>query len=466
MLSNKQLEEMLYTLSSFYRDFLPMDNNLMKLFNVYAHTIEYVWSLYGEANDSKFVSTTRTLSTIPYYKVDINESLYDQNTARVLSRLTFDEQIAYMDKERMYSSFVFTDKDNAGEPVVYSMRLFVNFTDKTPLRLYEDYFIRFNRLYLLPSYIQNRKKTVYFMHAFDIKLNDFTLEKNFGTRFSLQPGPLLPRYEYRDVLEAYIRAFKGQMTIKSLRESIHLATKWELFKIEDYKSPNISPRKLELYKQWVISPFRFIVSLPESLIPDKIKVNIVRTLLSEVKEVDKDYMIFFDIARLDESSIPMEAYPTVNYQRGETFIPEDDHMLQMVTLRFVDNPMDYGTYDSSYHYNWNLQYDSGMREQTKVTHHTSPRIPRNFVATKNPTTGSITFAVSSNHDETIEFQLFSSTVPGDSYALVETLVNNTGSPTISFQHNAKDSGKLYYKCRAKAPNVFSMFTLPVNVNTL
>jgi hypothetical protein len=464
MLSNKQIEDMLYTLSSFYRDFLPVDNSMMKLVNIYAQTIDYVWNVYAEANDSRFVSTARTMSMVPYFKVDIDESLYDLNTARVLSRMTFDEQIAYMDKEGIYTPFTFYDKDNAGDPIVYSMRLFVNFTDKTPIKLYEEYFIRSNRLYLLPSYIQNRKKVVHYLHAFDIKINDFTLEKNFGTRFSLQPGPLLPRYEYRDVLEAYIRAFQGKMTIKSIRESIQLATKWESFDIEDYKSPSISPRKLELYTQWVISPFRFIVSLPESLIPDKIKINIVRTLLSEIKEAHTDYMIFFDIDRLDPYAMPMIAKPTIDYQRGETFIPEDESNVQMVKMKFLEDPMNFGNYDSSYYYNWNLQYDSGMAEHARVIYHSSPRIPRSFMAAKNPTTGDITFTTSSNVDETIEFELHASADGIEPYVLIETVVNDSAAPTISYQHNANGSGKLYYKSRAKDPNNISMFTLPIDVS--
>lgn len=466
MLSNKQIEDMLYTLSSFYRDFLPVDNSMMKLVNIYAQTIDYVWNVYAEANDSRFVSTARTMSTVPYFKVNVDDALYDLNTARVLSRMTFDEQIAYMDKESTYAAFSFYDKDNAGDPIVYSMRLFVNFTDKDPLRLYEDYFIRANRLYLLPSYIQNRKKVVHFLHAFDIKINDFTLEKNFGTRFSLQSGPLLPRYEYRDVLEAYIRAFQGQMTIKSIRDSIQLATKWESFDIEDFKSPSISPRKLELYTQWIISPFRFIVSLPEALISDKIKINIVRTLLSEIKEAHTDYMIFFDIDRLDPYAMPMLAKPTINYQRGETFTPDDESNVQMVSMKFFEDPMNFGNYDSSYYYNWNLQYDSGMKETAQVLYHSTPRIPRSFVAVKNPTTGDITFTTSSNADGTIEFELHASTDGIAPYTLVETVVNNSGTPTISYQHNAKGSGKLYYKSRAKDPNNISMFTLPINVSTL
>jgi hypothetical protein len=262
MLSTQQLENMLYQMSNFYRDYLPVDNQLMKLINAYSRTIDYVWTILGEANDSRFVSTTRTLSTIPYYRVNIDDGMYSQSTAEIISRLSFEEQIAYLDKEKVYSSFAFNEKDAVGEPTVYGLRLFVNFTDSNPLKLYQDYFLRSNRMYLLPSYILKRTQTVHYLHAFDIKINDNTLEKNFGNQFSLQVGPLLPRYEYRDVLEAYIRAFQGQMTIKSIRESILLATKWKGFEVQDYKSPTISPRKLKLYENMIISPFKFIVSLP------------------------------------------------------------------------------------------------------------------------------------------------------------------------------------------------------------
>jgi hypothetical protein len=457
LLNKEQIDNLLYSLSSFYRDNLPVDNNLMKLFNIYAKTIDYAWTVFNEANDSRFISTTHTLSTIPYFKVDISDAIYDLNMARILSRLSFEEQIAYLDKEKKFSPFVFELRDTAGEQTVYSMRLFAGFNDSEPLRLYEHYFIRTNRLYLLPAYIQKRRKSIAYLHAFDIKYNANTLEKNFGTRFSLQVGPLLPRYEYRDVLEAFIRAFQGQMTIKSLEESIRLSTKWETFKVEDFKSPKISYRKKQLYDDWIISPFKFLVTLPEEIIPDKIKVNIVRTLLAEIKEAHTDYMIFFDISRKDPYTLPDKDYETIYYNRGDTFTTLDGHNIPFVNLVVREFPLDlYGRYDTAFYYNLNLQYDdppaneiisilthpATRKEYLTGTDHTKiavvsdPKIPRAFDATQDSGTGEIRFKVNTSNDSTRFFELYGAPNENDMFSLIETATNN---PTITYSVQSGDT---------------------------
>lgn len=489
MLSKKQREELLYSLSSFYRDFLPVDNQLLKLYDIYAKTINYAWDVFGEAEDSRFISTTRTLSNIPYFKVSINEAVYDLNTARMLSYMGFEEQIAYLEKEKKYASFVFNNKDAAGDPSVYGMRLFVDFSDAEPLKLYQDYFLRSNKLYLLPSYIQRKRKAVHYLHAYDVKVNDYTLEKNFGTRFNLEAGPLLPRYEYRDVLEAYLRAFQGDMTIRSLKESIKLATKWDDFRVEDMKSPTISKRKLKLYEDWIISPNKFLVSLPEELISDKIKINIIRALMSEIKEADKDYMVFFDINRIDPYALPMKHISKVRQLKGETLTPADDLPFNMVKLTAKEYPLDVTSrYDTLFFYNLNMQYDdppanevvsvklnrkpivenATPAEDVSVTHNKYV-IPRNFTMHNTvDAAGSndLYFTVSSSSEPNVQFELYGSMLEFGPYELVETLPNDPSIPTLTFEHNAAQTSNLFYKARAVYQNQPSLFTFTQKVNDL
>lgn len=489
MLSKKQREELLYSLSSFYRDFLPEDNQLLKLYDIYAKTINYAWDVFGEAEDSRFISTTRTLSTIPYFKVSIDDAVYDLNTARMLSYMGFEEQIAYLEKEKKYASFVFNKKDAAGDPSVYGMRLFVDFNDKEPLKLYQDYFLRSNKLYLLPNYIQRKRKAVHYLHAYDVKVNDYTLEKNFGTRFNLEAGPLLPRYEYRDVLESYLKAFKGDMTIRSLKDSIKLATKWDDFKVEDMKSPTISKRKLKLYEDWIISPNKFLVSLPEELISDKIKINIIRALMSEIKEADKDYMVFFDIERNDPYALPMKHISKVRQLKGETLMPADDPSISMIKLAVKEYPLDVSSrYDTLFFYNFNMQYDDppanevvSMKlnqkpvveqvvsaETVNVTHNKNV-IPRNFTmhnTVDSAGSNNLYFTVSSSADPDVQFELYGSMLEFGPFELIEILPNDSSIPTLKFEHNAAQTSNLYYKTRAVYQNYPSLFTFTQKVNDL
>lgn len=485
MLSQQQLDDLLYQMTNFYRDYLPNDNTLMKLFNAYSQTIDYVWMMFGEANDSKFVSTARTASTIPYFRVNIDDAMYSLEMAQKVSQMnSFESQITYLDSEQLYAAFIFNTKDNSGDPAVMGMRLFTDFDQTQPLKLYQDYFVRSNRLYLLPGYILGRIQTLHYLHAFDLKINDNTLEKNFGTLFSLKPGGLLPRHEYRDVLEAFTRAFQSQMSIRSIRDAISLATKWENFDIQDFKSPTISEAKMRLYNQFIISPLTFIVTLPEELIADKINANIVRALLDEVKQSQTDYMVFFELLRDDQYPVPDDDIETIHYQRGESPELDDEHSVNQIQYAFMEYALDIaGRYDSTYEYDLDAQFDDPPDNDTyvftvhpkqlvddgqipdtaSVTQYTL-MIPRHFVAVTNATTDVVTFTMDPNVDATTQFEIHASADLNGTYQLIGTVANNSAGAagSITLTYNSAGTGMFYYKGRSTDGTNYSMFTLPTS----
>jgi len=287
------------------------------------------------------------------------------------------------------------------------------------------------------------------------------------------------------VLEAYARSMKGDMTIRQLKEAIALSTKWRRFRVEDRLSPTISPRKKQLYDDWIISPNKFIVSLPEELIAEKIKQNIVRSLLAEIKEQDKDYMIFFEILRNDLMPTIMKAYPKIRYRRGEKMEPEDNAHINHLKYHFVEFWFSlYGRYDAKFAYDLSLQYDDppGLEvvsihlggltfrnsmeasENVQVTVYADPMIPRGFRATKNNTT--VSFSLNRSTDSTTKFELYSADERNGTYSLVESLNNGSSGTTLNFQYHANLSGKRYYKARAISPSQQSLFTLPVDIQAL
>lgn len=482
MLTQKQLDDLLFQMTNFYRDYVPNDNALMKMFNAYSHTIDYLWSLYEEAGDSKFISTARTAQTIPYYKVNIDDAMYTPEMARKLLQMSsFESQISYLDSQQLFASFIYSTPDNSGDSELMGMRLFADFNQTQPLKLYQDYFIRSNRLYLLPEYILGRTQTLHYLHAFDLKLNDHTLEKNFGTLFDLKVGNLLPRYQYRDVLDAFNRVFQSQMSISSIRNAITLATKWQGFDVQDMKSPTISEAKLKLYQDYIISPLKFIVTLPEELIPDKINANIVRTLLDEVKQSQTDYMVFFEIERDDEYSPPDDDVEKVHYQRGETPELSDNSYVNQVEMAFMEYALDIaGRFDDSYKYDLDAQFDDPPDNDTAtitdyknwmdegqipdtitVTHHTL-MIPRHFTGTINASNDVVTFTMDPNQDATTSFQIHGSSDLNGDYSFLGSVTNNKAAAAggITFTYNSANSGMFYYKGRSTDGTNYSMFTLP------
>lgn len=482
MLSQQQLDDLLYQMTSFYRDYLPNDNALMKMFNAYAQTIDYLWTAFEESEDSRFISTSRTAQTLPYFRVSIDDAMYSLQVAQTVKNLSsFESQISYLDNQQLYASFVFNTQDNSGAPQVMGLRLYTDFGQTQSLKLYQDYFIRSNRLYLLPGYILGRTQTLHYLHAFDIKMNDNTLEKNFGTLFSLKTGTLLPRYEYRDVLEAFHRVFQSQMSIHSIRDAITLATKWEDFDIQDYKSPTISEAKMRLYNDYIISPLRFIVSLPEELIADKINTNIVRTLLDEAKQSQTDYMVFFEILRGDEYPVPDEDFPTIHYQRGEQPELDDDHSVNQITMGFMEYALDIaGRFDDGYTYDLDAQFDDppdtdtsiltvdvkqliddGQIPDTATVTHYALVIPRHFIGTVNQTNDIVTFTMDPNVDTTTQFEIHASADLNGTYTLIATIPNNPAGAagSITTTYDSTNTGMFYYKGRATDGTNYSMFTI-------
>ena len=206
--------------------------------------------------------------------------------------------------------------------------------------------------------------------------------------------------------------------------------------------------------------------------------------MSEIKEADKDYMIFFDIEREDPYVFPMKRLPTIKYPKGEIFIPEDDSNVSRWTLKVVDYPLDVaGRYDTSFFYNFNLEYDDPAANEVisikqkvptvrdrlaggdtaQVTFHSSPMIPRQFKEEYDSETETTRFSVKSSKDDTLRFELYSSPEFYGPYELIETMDNDPSEDTLYFQNPANESEHLYYKSRAIDSNGNSLFTLPIHI---
>lgn len=355
-------EDLLYKMTSFYQEHLPIDSSLEKLMKIYMKTASMVQKEYEFVNDNMILEGARMMHTIPYFKIDITNGKYNVRRAKQLSLLSFETMLSEMDRNNEYVTLAFEDKESR-TPIIYSMDLKISFVSDESLTLYKDYFIRENRLYLLPSFILERDVVVNFLHAFEIKVDRKTLEKNWGSLFKVEAGPLLPRYQYRDVLSAFQRTLSSDLTIKDISDGIRLATKWEEFKIEDIKSPHISIAKKRLYDEWMLSPSKFIATLPEHLIKDKLRLNVLLSLLDEVREVQTNYMVMFDINRKDVMNIPDPNKHMISMKLKDLYTSIDKSS-RFLGMTWTDYLFDYASmYDSFLEYDLDGAFYDYKRKQ-------------------------------------------------------------------------------------------------------
>jgi hypothetical protein len=299
-------DDALWQMSSFYKTYMPDDPSLGGMLEIYKKILEYVEYEYRYVMANTSVPTAHTLYTMPYAKVEIADCIYSTHEAFLLRELEFEEVLNTLDRRGKYTTFEFHD-ENLRKAKVVSMVLKTTFIAKEPLKLYEHYFVRDNKLYLMPEFIMQHERVRTHLHALQIKIDERLLEKNWGTEYEVEVGSLVPKYKYRDYLEGLDYALMSNLTIKEISEGISKAIGWETFVIQDMYSKSLSPAKKKYYDNLWISPSKFIATLPEVLIKDKMRLNMLLFLLDETKQAGTDYSVFFDIVRTDPIPVTFKA---------------------------------------------------------------------------------------------------------------------------------------------------------------
>lgn len=295
---DQQLEEIIVSIPKFHVDYSPENGLMLKLAEVYQKSIQYAQSLMDEADGSLTPGGTPLLHTLPYFRIPMKEAWYTPDFAQLLIDMPFEKQIDWLNREGKYVQLSFGEER---ETEVYQMRLkrFFGASNETSLELLEDYFVRENKIFLLPRFIINTTQQLSHLHAFEIKLNRKTLEHIWPTPFEDDVRQYLPRYEYRNAVEAYHHLMQSDLTIRAFKRAIAQATGWDEYNVQDEHSLDLSRAKKRLYKEMHISPATFIVTIPERLTGDRIRINVAITLVDEAKQTETHYWFFVDVLRTD-----------------------------------------------------------------------------------------------------------------------------------------------------------------------
>lgn len=329
-------------LTSFYWNLSPEENALGPLLEVYADTVGYLVTALEEARATLVPGRTPLLHTVPYFKVPVTDAWYPRAVAESIETLAFEEQVKWLDEQRLYVPFVFGKHDGAK---VYDLELRASF-DGDALERMQDYFLRDNKLYLLPAYILGNARERGALHAFGIKVDLRLLERVWGGPYGIEPGPLLTRHEYRNVVEAFHHVMQSELTIKDITASIRRATGWDSFKIEDRLSPRLDVAKTRLYDDMYLSPATFIVALPESLTKDKVRINVALGLVDPAKQSQTTYYFFMEVYRTD--TLEPEETTAPRMIRRETDAASGDEGRYLTLQRMAeDDVFDRGRYDAN-----------------------------------------------------------------------------------------------------------------------
>lgn len=344
---DRDREELLWdVVPSFYHDHAPESPLLHTLMEIYDETFRYAERVMDEAIATMVPGRTPLLHTVPYFKIPVSKAWYGPALAVSLESRDFEAQVRWLDEEGYFIPFTFGTNRDAK---LYALLLRESFDGQGELTFMEDYFIRDNKLYLMPDYVKRTTRAVSHLHAFDLKLDLKLVERAWGGPFGIEPGPLLPRHEYRNTVEAYHHVMQSNGTIREINESIRRATGWENFKIEDRLSPNLDEGKRRMYDEMVISPATFIVTLPEELTKDKVRINVALGLVDSAKSPDTHYWFFVDVLRTD--TLEPEDGKNVKTRRRRTETGElPDAHVRHVTRRVEDEFFDAGRYDARERY--------------------------------------------------------------------------------------------------------------------
>lgn len=486
-----EIEQIIKQLTSFYREYLPIGSDFEKMIRHFIETFEFMWEDVNYYHNHITVETAPTLKKIPYALLDIKPALYDKTIAQKINEQPLEAVIAFLNENKYYSELTFSERKTR-DPIVYSMRLKIDYFKPDELRLFDDYFLRDNRIYLMPSFILQLTSHLSELHAVDIRYDNYMLEQKWGHTFEVESGNFLPRYQYRDVISAFRRMLLSNLTIRDMVDAVKLATKWEPFDIQDIKTPNLPLQRKRLYDEWLVSPAKFLVLIGEQMVKDKMLLNILISLMDEGKEAQVNYMILFLIYRLDiwDFSKADEVVPTYLYFPKEKLLTEEKtvQLRRMKTKEFLNLPHNY---DVGRHYDWLLTHDYPGRGNLPVLMDMDeaitdagiltdapwffnsdyfelrvvefPKIPRGLTVTES--NGVITFTFDENKDGTKQYELYGKIDESHEYQLIEQK-QKVENDTNTIIHDAGVSGMRYYKIRAVCYDKTSLFTLTTDVTTL
>lgn len=479
------VQSILSSMTNFYRDHLPMDSTMVKLMDVYAQTIGMVRDEFERAYDSTSIEHTPLLRTLPYFKLDVQSGWYDTSVASSLNALVIEEQIKRLKKMGYYVSFQY-DLLSGTSSIVYDLTLKTSFLASDSLTHNVDYALREGKLFFLPAYILRQRSATKTLHAFDIFLNDYTLERNFGSKLQVFTGTLLPRYEYREILSGFDQAYSGQLLIKDLKESITKVTGWSTFNLQDYFSPDLAVGKKRLYDRWVLSPSTFIIGVPETIIYDKVRIHVLSYLMDQVKQAQTNFVMFYEINREDElrhlqdeptATIALKAEdlsPAKQSVVSNIVLSIDDHMFVHEAFNNYDEQI---LFDSSYDWDTGVEisyddqqaFDRSRFDQNVIAPSsgvnirvmTFPEIPRNFTGIRDGQ--EVMLEVKTNTDGTTMFEVYRSLEENGEYVFVTSQLNNFSDAVTQIIFNESWTNNHYYKVRAVAGTKTSLWTLPINI---
>lgn len=358
---------LLENLSSFVMKNLPDDSSYEGWLGGTLESFEMFKASVNAVSDNTNIETAHTLRTVPYFEIDIEKAIYSTEEARLYSFLGEEELV-----ESLFSNGYYIDLEfwefKTRQPLVYAMDLYTDFQKTYKLQLRKEYFIRRNRLYILPQYILENTIRTNKMHAFNIKVNDYILEKNWGINVPLEVPLLIPRYQYRNLMFAYNKLMQSDFFIKDIIEAIEKASEFEDIEIFDACSRNLPEHLKELYTSNKLSPADFIVRLKEMALPEKIQINIILHILENARESQTYFWLFFYLVRIEIFEPDDESTKKVMYKKADILYPEDEQNpsgnLEREDFLFYQSVYDTDLdYDTSKQFDKPGQLDNGFVEK-------------------------------------------------------------------------------------------------------
>lgn len=482
----RDVQKMLDQMTSFYIEHLPIESS----YEEWLDALIDVWRMFKgqleQIDDNSLPTTARTLRTIPFHKIDIRSSVYDKTTAREIKRSKSDDQvIVALYNRKLYTDLEFWEM-GAETPLIYSMDLYIDFDKKVKLEINKDYFIRRNKIYLMPDFILKNNQVLGYLYAYNIKVNDFNLELNWGDDIPIRIPFLMPRYQYRKLVGAYQKLMSSDYFIKDILEAIHEFTESPFAEITDIRSRDISDARKRLYDEFLLSPLDFIVTLTEEDIRDKMQTNVVLHMITFAKQSETFFWLFFFIMRYDEMEAEDEIYMKICIDK-ETQGEVEENVKKSISLEideeFFCNPY----YDEDRKYDLQpLPFDVDNCEpdesrlihmDTKDLHMDSdspyimmdgvehlkhehfelrvidyPEIPRGFDVLENK------IIFDKNKDRTQYYEVYGSE-DGIKFTLIKSLTGEEYEREISLPLDDLPSEIRYYKVRAIDRENISLFSL-------
>lgn len=301
-------------MNNFYNDFLYKKDQLEILKRAYSGIFKILISSIQETDSNNIVSQMLTYKRLAFQRIDITDALYLVedllNDSGLAATIGITPDMSMVLKKKIWSNTPKIDKARLIDEAGYSISLtsFVKLPDsnnkKSNFNIVDfevidmhnnaliqniDYFFYDNKLIILKEFSMDETYSKKFLILKNIVIDTNIAEDKLGRSLNIPYSEDFTKTDYVETLKGFTQAAAEGPKIKNLEIALGKYKMLEGIKIIDKKNAG-DEGIFWKSNQYGLSPFEFLILIPENFISKADKLNYVKDFFKQIKPSYSNYV--------------------------------------------------------------------------------------------------------------------------------------------------------------------------------